>query len=167
MSTWQLPSNDGRDVSSWIVRSVLVSKRRRYLNTEVVLTGRHLDRAKWTQGEYALAKEYSINLAQVLLSVTELKELARALDRWLRTPIRDLASTHLELSADLGGVDGQQFSLAFAPGYGDAATADHPMCHIAYRGASVAGECSYMVDQSCIRLFVDGMKEAVWSRGGV
>src|SRR5690349_10347650 len=135
VSTWQLPSNDGWNVTSWIVRDFVVSKRRRYVLTEIVLTGRHLDRAKWSQNEYALTKEYSVILAQVLLSVTELRRLARALDHWLRTPIRALASTHLKLSAELSGVDGQQFSLGFAPGYGDAATADHPICHIVYQAA--------------------------------
>jgi hypothetical protein len=160
MSSWNLPSNSGWNMSSWIIRDVVRIKRKKYLLVEVVLTGKYWNRVQRAQnaiGSFDRAKEYSVILPQVLLSESKLKTLHHQLSRWLKTPIAKFASDSLNVREELAGLDSQVFAMEFGKRDDLIINLAHTACTISYRTNALVGETSYVVDQSCIQTFVDGL----------
>ena len=147
-------------MTSWRVRDVVRINRRQYLLVEVVLTGRYWDRVKlsrWESDPLALVKEYSVVLPQVLLSEARMKNLHRELRKWLKTPIRQFIDIPLALIEELGGVEAQRFSIEFGLREDLTPEIGHMVCTILYKGNAFSGEYTYVVDQSCVQTFVDGL----------
>ena len=147
-------------MTSWRLRDVVRVNRRLYLVVEVVLTGRYWDRVKlsrWESNRLELVKEYSVVLPQVLLSEAKMKSLYRELRKWLKVPIPKLLDTPLTLIEELGGTEAQRFSIEFGMREDFATDIGHTVCTILYRGNGFSGECAYVVDQSCVQTFVDGL----------
>lgn len=158
--SWKLPSNSGWNMTSWGLRDVVRINRRLYLVVEVVLTGRYWDRVKlsrWESNRLELVKEYSVVLPQVLLSEARMKSLYRELRKWLKTPITKFIDTPLTLIEELGGTDAQRFSIEFGMREEFATEIGHMVCTILYKGNAFSGEYTYVVDQSCVQTFVDGL----------
>ena len=147
-------------MTSWMLRDVVKINRKRYLLVEVVLTGKFWNRVKLAQKDFSAsdrAKEYSVILPQVLIAEAALKKLHRELSGWLKTPIHKFADTSLNLKEELGGVDFQAFSMEFGKRSDLIIDIGHTACTISYKTNALAGECAYIVDQSCIQTFVDGL----------
>ena len=160
MSSWNLPSNSGWNMTSWILRDVVKMNRRQYLLVEVVFTGRYWNRVKLAQKNFRgsdQAKEYSVILPQVLLSEPQLKKLHHQLSKWLRTPIEEFASDSLNLKEELAGLDSQSFEIEFGSRDDLVISIGHIACTISYKTNALMGQTSYVVDQSCIQILADGL----------
>ncbi len=160
MHSWNLPSNSGWNMTSWMLRDVVKINRKRYLLVEVVLTGKYWNRVKLGQKDFSAsdcAKEYSLTLPQVLIAEASLKKLHRELLKWLKTPIHKFADTSLNLKEELGGIDSQTFSIEFGKRSDFIINIGHTACTISYKTNALSGECAYIVDQSCVQTFVDGL----------
>jgi hypothetical protein len=162
MYSWKLPSNSGWNMTSWRLRDVIKINRKPHLLVEVILTGRYWERVKLSQrntDSLDFAKEYSVALPQVLMAEANLKRLYRELARWLKTPIKKFVDTPLALSEELGGVESQRFSIEFGVREDFIVNVGHAACTISYKANALSGECAYLVDQSCVQTFVDGLGE--------
>jgi hypothetical protein len=160
MSSWNLPFNNGWNMTSWILREALRINRRKFFLVEVVLTGKYWNRVKLAQKNFAASdrsKEFSVILPQVLLSESTLKKLHRQLSNWLKTPIEKFSSESLALKEELAGLNAQSFAMEFGKRDDLITNIGHTACTISYKTNSLIGESSYVVDQSCIQTFVDGL----------
>ena len=160
MSSWNLPSNSGWNITSWIVRDVIRINRKQYLLVEVVFTGRYWNRVKLAQKTFSgsdQVKEYSVILPQVLLGESQLKKLHHRLSSWLKTPIEKFASDALKLKEELAGLDSQSFEIEFGRRDDLVINIGHTVCTISYKANALIGQSSYVVDQSCIQTFADGL----------
>jgi hypothetical protein len=155
--SWVLPSNSGWNVTSWLIRDAVIIRRRRFLLTELVLTGRYWNRLRSMDSSYNVTKEYSVILSQFLLSESQLKKLQKELAKWLKTPIRRLGSTPLDVTQELAGLEGQSLIISFHSEGVGSARLGHAYCKIAYRYRGLTGECEYILDQFCIHTFVEGI----------
>ena len=147
-------------MTSWILRDVVRVNRKKYLLVEVVFTGKYWNRVKLAQKNLSgsdLAREFSVILPQVLLAESQLKKLHRGLSRWLKSPIEKFAVHTLKLKEELAGLDSQAFAIEFGERDDLIINVGHTVCTISYRANALVGESSYVVDQSCIQTFVDGL----------
>ncbi len=127
---------------------------------EVVLTGRYWERVKLAQRNFNsldFAKEYSVVLPQVFIAEANLKRLYRELAKWLKTPINKFVDTSLSVSEELGRVEFRRFSMEFGVREDFIINVGHAACTISYNVNALSGECAYVVDQSCVQTFVDGL----------
>lgn len=127
---------------------------------EVVLAGRYWERVKLAARNFDsldFAKEYSVVLPQVFIAEANLKRLYRALSKWLETPVNKFVGTPLSVSEELGGVDSRRFSMEFGVREDLIINVGHVACTISYKVNALSGECIYVVDQSCIQAFADGI----------
>jgi hypothetical protein len=124
------------------------------------MTGRYWDRVKLAAGNFDsldFAEEYSVVLPQVFIAEANLKRLYRALSKWLKTPANKFVDTPLSVSEELCGVDSQRFSMGFGVREDLIVNVGHTACTISYKVNALSGECIYVVDQSCIQAFADGI----------
>ena len=169
MRSCNLPSNSGRNMTSWRLRDVVKIGRKQYLLVEVILTGKYWERVEYTRRNLVsagLVKDYSVVLPQVLLAEVELKKLYRELANWLKTPISKLVETPLTVSRELAGLDSQTFSIEFGLRGDFIINVGHVACTISYQVNALSGECAYVVDQSCVQTFVDGLGDFISSNTG-
>ncbi len=96
-------------------------------------------------------------LPQILLAETNLKILYRQLLKWLKTPVSEFAQTPLKAREELGDVESQTFSMEFGLRSDLIINIGHSACTISYKTNGISGECIYIVDQSCIQTFIDGL----------
>ena len=160
MDHWKLPSNSGWNMTSWLVRESVTIQRSRYLLVEIVLTGRYWNRSKLARKDFTasdLVKEYSVILSQVLVAESAVKRLRDQLSKWVRTPINKFAATTLQVKEELAGLDSQMFKMEFGPQEDLIVDVGHTVCTISYKMNALAGQCSYVVDQSCVQTFIDGL----------
>ena len=160
MASWNLPSNRGWNMTSWILRDVVRIKRKQYLLSQVVFTGKYWDRLKLAQENLGVsdrAKEYSVILPQVLLDESQLKRFNHRLSKWLKTPIEKFETDSLNLREELAGVDSQSFVMEFGKRDDLIINIGHTVCTISYSVNAHCGRSIYVVDQSCIEIFVDGL----------
>ena len=164
MDSWKLPSNSGWNMTSWLVRDVVQIRRKRYLLVEVILTGKYWNRIKLSQGDFTAsdrARDYSVNLLQVLIDESALKKLNLELSRWLKTPIDKFTSVSLNVKEELAGINSQVFTMEFGNRDDLIINLGQTACTISYKMNVLAGQCSYVVDQSCIQTFVDGVTTSI------
>lgn len=103
--------------------------------------------------DLSLEEDFSVQLYQVVLRQEYMEELARRLEHWLATP-------H-EFAMELSGVNGQSFEVTFSEREDVLCSIDRPAFTARYVfGKRFTGEWSQVVDQSCIRIFVEGLCRA-------
>ena len=169
MRSCNLPSNSGWNMTSWRLRDVVKVGRKQYLLVEVILTGRYWERVEYTRRNVVsagLVKDYSVVLPQVLLAEAELKKLYRELANWLKTPISKLIETPLTVGRELAGLDSQTFSIEFGLREDLIIDVGHTACTVSYQVKALSGKCAYVVDQSCVRTFVEGLGDFLSSDTG-
>jgi hypothetical protein len=165
LRSWKLPSNSGWQMSSWRVRDILRNNGERLLLTEVVMTGKYWDRVQLAQqlarqdftSTTKFAREYSLVMPQFLIREMSLRSLHDRLAEWLKTPIKELAETSIEASEELCEGGHQSFIIDFGRRDGFIIDIGHSVCSMTYRTDGLAGETAYIVDQSCVQIFVDGV----------
>ena len=84
-NSWKLPSNRGWNNTSWHVRDEAEIEGEKFLLVEVVMTGRYWNRFKFVQNKGVdYAREYSLVMPQVWISVSRLKDLLELMVAWHR-----------------------------------------------------------------------------------
>src|SRR5262245_8044953 len=150
-NSWKLPSNSGWNTTSWFIREEAEIEGEKFLLVEVVMTGKFWDRFKQAQNkELQYAREYSLVMPQFLISVSRLKELQEQVAVYLRTPINQMAHNPPNISGDLCCLDGQTFRIEFDLRNGVICDVGQCVCTISYELAALSGECSYVVDPTCM-----------------
>ena len=113
-NSWKLPSSRGWNNTSWHVRDEAEIEGEKFLLVEVVMTGRYWNRFKYVQNKgFDYAREYSLVMPQVLISVSRLKDLLELMAAYLKTPINQIAHNPPNISEDLSWEEGQAFHVEF------------------------------------------------------
>jgi hypothetical protein len=120
---------------------------------KVTVVGRFWEREK-TLDSYAdadLTDDYHVELPQVLISGSRLRECVNLLEAWLR-----IGS---DFSLDLARNDGQALSLTIGNRSDLICSEGHPAFTMHYSTARIEAEFYFLTDQSCIRLFSNGLSK--------
>ena len=159
-NSWKLPSNRGWNNTSWHVRDEAEIEGQKFLLVEVVMTGRFWDRFKYVQNKgYDYAREYSLVMPQVWISVSRLKDLLELMVAYLRTPINQMADNPPNISEDLSGGQEQSFRMEFGLRDRFISSVGHCVTTISYKLNALSGECAYVVDPTCMQVMVDGTEK--------
>ena len=158
-NSWKLPSNRGWNNTSWHIRGEAEIEGEKVLLVEVVMTGRYWNRFNLAQNKgYDYAKEYSLVMPQVLISESHLKDLLELMSAYLKIPINQLAHNPPNISEDLSWKGGQSFRLEFGLRNGFISSVGHCVTTISYELNALSGECTYVVDPSCMQVMVDSIE---------
>ncbi len=154
--SWLLPSADGwNKLKGTPIYKWISLQSEALILMEISITGESWQRDKNDINEAEITKDFISILPQVVTKESSLKKLVAELDRWLFSP--------LDISIELSGVDCQSFQIAFGVNDGFICKPEKPVCTIRYAGGRMKiGEWNYVVDQSCIRLFRDGLNQILW-----
>lgn len=151
---WHLPASSGRDQ----LEGTFKWQRKNddgltLLCTDITIKGEfwlHVNKATDTSDT---TPNYYVRLPQLLCDWRSVDELITQLDEWLESP--------KEISVDIGSRY-QHFTVSFGKSDQLISSLDKPACRIAYSGGLVfQGEWLFDVDQSCIRIFRDELREAL------
>jgi len=146
---FEIPSNCGR----YEVRGSVARQRNDASDTlyalRVTASGRYWDR-------FALAPEgdcedFSATLGQAVVSKTNLVRLWEHLDRWMNS--QEEFECALSVPAD-----DQRLSIALRIVPGVICSSDKPVCIVSYSAFHLLTEVSFVVDQSCVRIFRDSLR---------
>lgn len=156
MAQWNLSAASGRDSLSGDFRWQTLSKYGTLvLCTEVALKGMFwppLDKAEASD----VMLDYSVFLPQVIWDWKAVDELIVEMDEWLESP--------KEISVDLcaRNIGSQSFRVSFGLSDRLISSIQKPACSIVYVGTVFRhGEWSFIVDQSCIRIFRDELRRSL------
>jgi hypothetical protein len=144
---WNLPSNSGRQLSTWTVNDQ---------------TAEHLscDFEFRSQSVESDQPESVIRFSRLILTKSKLLEFVEVAREWLAKPLSDAASASFEVSVDMGGGFDTYVQLRFGESP-SVISAQNNAVTIDYCVAGVDGELTYVVDQSCLREMTEGITTAL------
>ena len=161
--SFELPSNSGWCKTTWKLYDVVQVEHRRLFATEIIFNSKFWNYAASIGGNFEDAKlveDCFLKLPQFLLVEWELEKLYFHLAKWLQTPLNLLEETPLEYVVDLTAFTDYQF---FEMRFGITGTSIVPRgqteCTISYEASGISGEISYVIDQSCLRIFAEGLEK--------
>ncbi|HEX8289568.1 MAG TPA: hypothetical protein VF556_16410 [Pyrinomonadaceae bacterium] len=161
--SFELPSNSGWCKTTWKFYDVIQFENRRLFATEVIFNSSFWNYAASISGKFKDAKlveDCFLKLPQLSLVEWELERLYSHLAKWLQTPLSLLEETPLEYIADLtASTDYQFFEMKFGITGNNIVPRGQTECTISYKASGISGEISYIVDQSCIRIFAEGLEK--------
>ncbi len=146
---WELPSNRGWDIARGELRGVFVREQALIFLSSIHLTGRYWAAVDGLERSHT-AEEYSVELSQVEIARGDLLGARTALNQWVRAPF--------DLELKLSAMPDHRLSMSLRPEPGTVSTIDKPVCRFRFSTAHLTGECAWVVDQSCIRIFVEGIE---------
>jgi hypothetical protein len=145
---WRLPDSSGRNEFRAEVIPVISRDGVPIFKISFSLLGKFWDRLE-EPGK--LVDDVSLAVSQFLVERDSLIGLLEALDEWMER--RMVFSCRLSAHRD-------DQSLTFEVGPSDLriSSEEHPVCLITYRGSAIlALQFAMVADQSCIRIFRDGL----------
>lgn len=153
---WHLPASSGRnELSGEFFAQRVDDSAAQIVFSRIELKGAFWPRFSNDPGSKE-TPDYSVTLHQVVLRRERLDLLIGRLGEWMRAP--------LELSVEMGKTPGndQGFEISIGRADGLMSTADRPACTVRYSsGAFALGTWSFIVDQSCIKVFLDELTHCV------
>ena len=147
---WQLPSNSGRHLATWTV----TDQTAEHFSCDFEFRSQSADSGQPTT---------VIKFSRLILSKSTLSKFAEAASDWLDQSLPNVASSAFVAAVEMGG----GFDTVLKARFGDNPTlisAQNSAVSFDYTVAGVGGEFSYVVDQSCLRLLVEGISAALESR---
>lgn len=141
---WRLPSNSGRDLTNWTISEQTTDHFLCNCEFRSEAVEETLPRA-------------SFRFSRLIVHKCTIAEFLKVADNWLNQPLSDAVSTPFETSFDVGSSFDNFLRLKFGTdesiisGQNFAARFD-------YHVAGVGGGFSYVVDQTCLREFAEGMR---------
>jgi hypothetical protein len=147
---FKLHSNDGRESASWLATKSVESD---VLICEVRLSGGSLCHEDSHGGSELVARDLSVR-------VENLRRLDSVLSSWLDLPLAVQAETPLTIAVELGGRfdESIRFRLGDRP---DTVSGQNFVATLEYSLLRLKGEFSFVTDQSCLRIFRDGISAAL------
>ena len=150
---WSLASNSGEVVAAWSAVKEPDGRLSCDFRLSVTRDGGHR-----TQSDDAEAA-VEVHLRGLVANQSLVGSLAERLVSWLELPLAEFRRSPLAVEAALGSRGWDEFvrlSLASSePGSGQ-----HAVATLEYEVCGVRGGVSFEVDQSCIRVFAEGMRDA-------
>ena len=158
----ELRSNRGWECLRLIFLESFKYKDQHLCKIEIEFSSKFWETKKAYSGELnsaELVEDALVKLPQMLISVDELKKLHNLLNDWHKLPLEKLKSTKLLLNAELGVQEGQQLHFEFDHREDFVDTKpEKPVFTLYYDTYSIGGQAAFLVDHSCIGIFIDGLK---------
>lgn len=149
---WQLPDSRGWNrLLARVLEKRPPSDKEGWLLLEIVIEGDFWARGATDFPAYPLVSDHATTLGQVMLSEQSLTALVAHLKEW--------QSSYRAFEVDLS-VAGNSQKVLFSIGRSDAliCSADKPVFTIIYDNSpSMYGQWSFIVDQSCLRIFCESL----------
>lgn len=149
MRSWHLNSASGRSHLSGVFEQEWTNEA----GSTLLLSRIQMEGLFWPRSKEHKEKnpvvDYSVVLPQVLLRKESFELLIRDLEEWLDEP--------REIAIELGNCEGndQSFHISFAVSADSTSVLERPVCTIDYAGGIFAhGQWSFVVDQTCIGIFL-------------
>jgi len=149
--TFELLSNRGSESARWVM-SEPPQGTREHLVCDVRLHGDYSGSEDSERLEF-VARELSVPKAN-------LERLAQLLRSWLDLPLQQQASTPLVASEELGGRFDNHLTLTLGR-RSDTISGQNLVATLTYSLGRFVGEFSFVTDQSCLRIFCDGICSAL------
>ena len=142
-----MPSNSGRESATWTVRDAAANH----------FVCDFCFRSVSVESD---APTLEIRFDHLVLSKSALAEFVDRADRWLNLPLEEIASDRLNIDVEMGG--GFDTSVRLKLGDNPALVTDkNSAASFIYCVAYVSGDFAYKIDQSCLRILVDGIRDAL------
>jgi hypothetical protein len=156
---WELPSSSGRELCTWTVVEVGTRDDDRTYQCDVSLEGCFFGE---TLDPWAGTRDpdFALVVRGMLLRRDELERLARTLGEWLSLSPAELRDRALELSCGMGGLHDQSILLTLGR-RDDTSSMGRPVATVSYLVGRMRGELTYIVDQSCLRVLMEGIERAL------
>jgi hypothetical protein len=151
LGAWTLASSSGREELKGIFLDELAPSSANELPVDLWLG------AKSYMPEYHLESAYEFILHRMLFSRMAVEELISDLSQWLAKP----KNVDRELTIGGSGHD-QQFRIELGSRPNTISSLERPVCTLSWSWQTLRfGQCRFGVDQSCIRIFRDGLSVAL------
>jgi hypothetical protein len=156
MTEWNLPSSSGRDrITGVFLSTWRDAHNMNWVVADITFSGDFLERQKEPIGA-AFVNDYALHLNQVILRRDKLDILVTELKEWFRTGN--------EFDVSLGEYYGQSFQISIGKTPELISSVDKPACTVSYSGGSLRfAEWSFIVDQSCLGIFLNELIVAISS----
>jgi hypothetical protein len=157
MTEWKLVAASGRDqLSGKFIQQTTNRSGATVICTDLVIRGAFWPRLKLQSNEYVEpVLDYSVALPQVVFEWGAVDELISELGEWLDSPKK----ISIELCQKAQG--DQSFIISFGAIEELISSVQKPACTILYSGTVFnRGKWSFVVDQSCIRIFHEELRTA-------
>ena len=157
----ELPSNSGWRKTTWRFYDTIQTERHRLFAAEVAFDSKFWNYAASIRGNFEnaeLVEDCSLKLPQVLFAEWELEKLYSHLAKWLETPLNLIEETPLDYVANLTTND-HFFEMKFGITGNSIVSRGQTECTIVYKASGISGKISYIIDQSCIRIFAEGIQK--------
>jgi hypothetical protein len=150
--TFELLSNRGSESAQWSV-SEPRPEAGEHLSCDVRLRGQY-----YADGEHPEDLEF---VARDLFVLTaNLEQLVQLLRSWLDLSLPQQSRTPLDVSEELGGRFDNQLTLKLGR-RADTLSGQNLVATLTYSLGRFCGEFSFVTDQSCLRIFCDGIRSAL------
>lgn len=156
-TSWELRSNKGGELIRWEFRSTSG-----HGDSSTLVCDLSVRASYW--GQDADPRDVNLTIRQLPVRRAALETLEKHLRGWVDLPIAELAHTPLVYMADAGGMFDNHVSLSFGP-RDDLIAERHPCVTLRYGLGKLAGEMSFVTDQSCIRDLCDGIRTCLAKLG--
>jgi hypothetical protein len=152
LGTWTLASSSGREELKGIFLDELAPRSANELPVDLWLGAK-----SYLSDQYPLEPAYEFILHRMLFSRTAVEELISDLAQWLAKP----KNIERDLPID-GGRQDQKFRIELRIPRNLTSPLERPVCTLSWSWQSFRlGQCSFVVDQSCIRIFRDSLSVAL------
>ena len=150
---WAIRSNSGRELFAGSFLDEKYAEGRTLLLTSVLILGEF-----WRAPEFETSSDttpdFQVSLPQLMLDKAKLEELTYELEKWLERP--------KEISLSLSGHPHHPLDVAIGPRSHFISTMDRPVFSLSYAAGSFEiGKWCFVIDQSCIRCFMDGLTQSL------
>ena len=144
-ANWEIPSNSGRAHVSAVLDDVETGAEDNTLYFVVNAEARRFDR----RGNGELVEQYGVVLLDVAVSWRKLVNNVAVIQSWLEQP--------REMELDFSASPQERCSLSFRKMDAVISTIYKPVCMFKYKAFLQQHEIGFVVDESCIRIFLEGL----------
>ena len=151
---FSLPSSTGRESVTWRIRGRGEGAVGTVLTCEVTLAGSYYD-GVLASGEQA--PDFCLALRGLKLWARDLERLVERIETWLVESSQ--AARPIALSCSMGGLFDQSLLFELGP-RDDTLSGGRPVASFRYITGRMTGEMVFPTDPSCLRGFVEGIRES-------
>jgi hypothetical protein len=163
MHKWHLPASSGREEFSGVFQRVEVN----YDQLKVILGDVRVSGSLWERhkefSSASLVSDFSVSIDQMMFPVDGVEALIKGLGEWLLLEEQNPESASLEMGFALTSerYPGQRLRLDIDKRRDVITSIGQHACTIRYAGgAFVDSEWIFVIDQSCVRIFYEEIRDA-------
>ena len=148
---WTLPSNSGWQEARWFPSALVEIRGESLVQMSLELYGESWDPVRASAGDYALVPSFMCRMETLLVRLSAIQLLVEVLTDWYRTE----PPCEVRLSRDAE----PEFWFTLAQREDYISSRSHPICTLTYAGGPMHIQWNMQVDQSCLGILAEGMRD--------